>query len=322
VTRARFIEPMLLRPTDHLPEGPAWQYELKLDGYRAIAFKSGGMVQLRSRNNKNFNTRYPAVVTALAGLPDETVIDGEIVALDSTGRPSFNALQHRGAAQATLVYYVFDVLILAGRDVMAESLAHRRALLATLVLPCLGEPVRESQPLDASLPDLVRSVKQHGLEGLVAKRRDSRYEPGLRTGAWQKMRVNLAEDFIIGGYTPGPWNFDALIFGHYAGNKLVYVARTRSGFTPLVRDQLFRLFGDLRTPRCSFTNLPETTSGRWGDGLTAEKMRECRWLEPVLVARVEFLEWTQDGHLRHARFAGLRHDAAPHDVTRQPPPED
>ena len=118
--KARFIEPMLLQRVPSLPEGTNWAYEVKLDGYRALAIKSKGKVLLRSRNNKDFSARYPSIVRALGALPEETVIDGEIVALDETGRPSFNALQNLSSSKATLVYYVFDVPVVAGKDVMRE----------------------------------------------------------------------------------------------------------------------------------------------------------------------------------------------------------
>ena len=229
---ARFIEPMLLTPARMLPEGANWSYEVKLDGYRALAVKSGGRVQLRSRNDKDL--RYPAVVSALDALPDEAVVDGEVVALDGAGRPSFNALQNLGSAATPIVYYAFDVLVLGGQDVMSEPLAKRRDLLREQVLPKLGEAVRESPVLEASLGDLVEVVRAQGLEGLVAKRLDSRYEPGQRSGAWQKMRTNRAQEFVIGGYTPGARNFDPLIFGYFNGNRLIYVGRTRSGFTPVL----------------------------------------------------------------------------------------
>jgi ATP-dependent DNA ligase len=154
LARARFIDPMLLLRTDRLPEGANLQYEVKLDGYRAIMFKSGGKVHLRSRNDKDFNSRYPAIVKALSAMPDETVIDGEIVALDSSGRPSFNALQNYASSQTPILYYVFDVIILAGQDVSAEPLKRRRELLQSRVLTRLNEPIRESPVLEASLPDL------------------------------------------------------------------------------------------------------------------------------------------------------------------------
>jgi bifunctional non-homologous end joining protein LigD len=304
--KAAFIEPMLLQPTERLPEGRNWSYELKLDGYRALAVKTAGNVRLRSRNDNDFSRSYPSIVQALAALPDETVIDGEIVALDEAGRPSFSLLQNHSSARVPICYYVFDLLVLAGRDVMGEALSARRDLLTHHVLSKLSEPIRHSPDLQASLADLIQSVREHGLEGLVAKRLDSRYEPGLRSGAWQKMRLNRSEEFVIGGYTPVGSSFDALVFGQYRGADLVYVARTRNGFTPLSRDQLWRLFRGLETADCSFVNLPEKHAGRWGYGLTADKMQQCRWLKPQLIALVEFVEWTPDNHLRHARFVRLR----------------
>jgi DNA ligase D-like protein (predicted ligase) len=308
---------MLLQRTDRLPSGDQWIYELKLDGYRAIAFKRKGAVYLRSRNDNDFNRRYPAVVAALAGLPDDTVIDGEIVAFDGEGRPSFNALQNHGSGSEPVVYYVFDVMVLAGRDVKREPLEARRALLIEKVLPKLAEPVRYSAPLDAELPVLIQSVKAHGFEGLVAKRTTSAYQPGLRTGAWMKMRVNRGQEFVIGGYTRGTKTFDALVFGYYEGDRLIYVARTRNGFTPATRAQLFRKFKGLEIAACPFVNLPEEKSGRWGQGLTKAKMAECQWLKPVLVGQFEFLEWTADNHLRHTNCVGLREDRRAKEVVRE-----
>jgi bifunctional non-homologous end joining protein LigD len=273
-----FIEPMLLLRTDKLPEGPGGTYEIKLDGYRALAFKKTGRVYLRSRNDNDFNTRYPGIIEALAPLPNDTLIDGEVVALNEDGRPSFNTLQNSGSAGAPLHFYVFDLLILAGRDVMSETLETRRGLLEKLVLPKLSEPIRYSPVLKASLDDLIESVKGQGFEGLVAKRRDSKYEPGMRSGAWQKMRVNQGQEFVIAGYTPSPKNFDALVIGYYEGKKLMYVARTRNGFTPSSRAELFKKIKPLEIKECPFANLPEKKSGRWDAGLTVAKMAECRWL--------------------------------------------
>lgn len=316
-TKAQFIEPMLLLRTDKLPEGDRWFYQLKLDGYRAIAFKSGGKLNLRSRNDNDFTRRYPGILKGLTKLSEETVIDGEIVAFDEDGRPSFNVLQNYGSSTAPVIYYVFDLMMIGGKDVRHERLSTRRAMLELDVLPKLAEPVRYTPALDASLPVLIESVKAQGLEGLVAKRLDSLYESGLRSGAWQKMRVNRGQEFVIGGYTHGTKTFDALIFGYYQGTDLVYVARTRNGFTPATRAALFRRFKGLETPSCPFVNLPEARSGRWGQGLTKAKMAECTWLKPILVAQVEFLEWTSDDHLRHSKFAGLREDKNPQDVRRE-----
>jgi ATP-dependent DNA ligase len=236
--KARFIEPMLLLRTEKLPEGPDWLYELKFDGYRALAIKAAGAVKFRSRNDKDFNARYRAIVKALAPMPDDTVIDGEVVALDPEGRPSFNLLQNYGSAGAPLHFFVFGVLILKGEDVMTQPVVKRRQLLEKHILPKLEEPIRYSPILQGRLNDLVHSVKTQRLEGLIAKRCDSKYEPGLRSGAWLKMRVNAGQEFVIGGYTPSLKNFDALVIGYYDDPKLMYAARTRNGFTPASRIQL------------------------------------------------------------------------------------
>jgi DNA ligase D-like protein (predicted ligase) len=319
-TKARFIEPMLLLKTDALPaDARAWEYQLKFDGYRAIAFKTDGTLHLRSRNDNDFSVRYASVMKGLAKLPDETVIDGEVIALDEDGKPSFNVLQNQGSTSVPLLYFVFDVMVFAGRDVTGETLEVRRDLLEKKLLPKLGEPVRYAGPLDAELPVLIKSVKAQGLEGLVAKRLDSRYEPGMRSGAWQKMRINRGQEFVLGGYTVATTTFDALVFGYYDGDRLIYAARTRNGFTPVVRQQLLKKFKGLEIKDCPFTNLPEKKSGRWGVGLTAAKMADCRWLKPVLVAQIEFLEWTGENHLRHTKFVALREDKAAKDVRREYP---
>src|SRR5919108_1740424 len=221
------------------------------------------------------------------------------------------------SSSARFIYSVFDGMVLAAREVMREPLEKRRELLEQKVLPKLSEPIRYTSSLDAALPVLVQSVKEQGFEELVAKRRNSVYEPGLRTGAWMKMRINQGQEFVIGGYTPGTKTFDALIFGYYEGDRLMYVARRRNGFTPALRQQLFRIFRGLEIVECPVANLPEEKSGRWGQGLTRAKMAECRWLKPVLVGQFEFLEWTEDNHLRHSKFVGLREDKKAKDVVRE-----
>lgn len=163
---------------------------------------------------------------------------------------------------------------------------------------------------------MIKAVREQGLEGLVAKRLDSIYEPGKRSGAWQKMRVNRGQEFVIGGYTAGGSYFDALIFGYYEGHRLMYAARTRNGFTPASRAKLHERFRPLEVSECPFSNLPEARAGRWGQGLTAEKMKDCRWLNPVLIGKFEFVEWTPDNHLRHSRFVALREDKQAGDVRR------
>jgi ATP-dependent DNA ligase len=177
---AAFIKPMLLLRANELPDGPEWLRELKFDGYRAVAFKTRGKVHLRSRNDNDFNVRYPAIVKALSAVPDETVIDGEIVALDPSGRPSFNLLQNHGSSEPTILYYVFDVMLLAGRDVTGETLESRRALLERNVLPMLTEPIRYSPELPGSVPD-GRTIMPIFIMQAVCVRRH-RYWPTLVLG--------------------------------------------------------------------------------------------------------------------------------------------
>ena len=193
-----------------------------------------------------------------------------MVALDEDG-PSFNLLQNFGSAGAALAYYVFDVLVLSGGDVRGEPLHKRRLLLEKHVLPHLAEPIRYSQELPASLPDLIEAVREQGFEGLVAKKRSSRYESGKRSGVWQKMRVNRSQDFVIGGYTMGGNPFDALVFGYYKGKQLMYAARTHAGFTPTLRTALMKRFRGLEIKECPFANLPESKEGQWGQGLTQRR---------------------------------------------------
>ena len=222
---------MLLLRTEHPPDEPGWQYEIKLDGYRALAIKANDQVQLFSRNGNDFTRRYPRIAEALTGLPRNTVVDGESVALDAEGRPPFRTLQNYGAAGTPLYFYIFDLLFLEGRNVMRETLEVRRSLLEEAALPKLRDPIRYSPVLNGSLSDLVASVRA-SFEGLVAKRRDSIYEPGLRSGTWMKMRVNQGQELVIAGYAPSAKNLDALITGHYEGDRLIYAARTGNRFTP------------------------------------------------------------------------------------------
>jgi DNA ligase D-like protein (predicted ligase) len=309
--KARLIEPMLALAVTKLPGGLAWAYELKFDGYRALGLKAAGRVRLLSRNGKDFTRRFASIAHALAALPDETAIDGEVIAYGADGRPSFNVLQnHRDAGADELHLYVFDLLTLRGRDLTRRPLEERREILRAEVMPLLPDSIRFSETLEASPAELIAAVREQGFEGLVAKRRASLYEPGKRSGAWQKMRVLQRREFTIGGYTPAGRTFDAILIGDYQGRALQYVAKVRAGFTPALRSALFKQFAGLETKTCSFKNLPEARHGQWGEGLTAAEMKKCRWLKPRLVASIDYLERTAANHLRHPMFAGLSKKSA------------
>jgi ATP-dependent DNA ligase len=206
-----FIEPMACLAVASVPAGPAWEYELKFDGYRAVAFKTHNRVHLMSRNGKDSAQRYSALVSTLEPLPNETVIDGEIVALDENGRPSFNLLQNYATREYILAFYLFDLLILAGVELRNETLETRRTLLRTRVMPRLAEPIRFSETIQAPVSELVRAVREQGLEGAIAKRLDSTYQSGKRSGTWVEMRVNRGQELVIGGYVPAPNNFDSIV---------------------------------------------------------------------------------------------------------------
>jgi bifunctional non-homologous end joining protein LigD len=194
--------PMLARLTDRLPVGPSWSYEVKWDGDRCLALKVGDAVTLRSRNTSNLTASYPAVAAALRTLSTHRVLlDVEIVALDGEGHPSFQALQHRSRrTDHVLVYYAFDLLQLEGDDLTREPLSRRREALRSVVL---GSDVLLSEPLPGSPSEIERVLRRAGLEGAVAKRIDSRYEPGERSDAWLKVKFQRAQEFVIGGFTPG-----------------------------------------------------------------------------------------------------------------------
>jgi ATP-dependent DNA ligase len=164
---------------------------------------------------------------------------------------------------------------------------------------------------------MLAAVRKQQLEGVIGKRKDSLYEPGKRTGAWIKYRVNRGQELVIGGYIPGPHGFDSLIVGYYRGEDLVYVARVRNGFVPASRRQVFEKIRPLVSTSMPFANLPDKHKSRWGDELTAEKMKECVWLRPETVVQVEFLEWTEADRLRHSKFVGLREDKDPKTVVKE-----
>lgn len=298
-----------------IPEGAAWTYELKLDGYRAIAVKSGGKVTLYSRRGTDLTQRFEYVAAGLMTLQDESVLDGELVALDEQGKPNFNLLQNFRSAESHIMLYAFDALVRRGEDLTKRTLAKRREILVSMVKP--HDHVGVSEVSHQTADDMLAFVKANGLEGLIAKRADSVYEPGRRSGLWVKKRINRSQDFVIGGYVPSHLGVDSIVIGVYRGNQLHYAARVRAGFVPLTRRQVFEGIKPLETTKCPFVNLPQKDAGRWGQGLTAEKMKECVWVKPRIVAEVEFLEWTGADHLRHTKFVRLREDKNPREVVRE-----
>jgi DNA ligase D-like protein (predicted ligase) len=299
-----------------LPEGTLWIWEIKLDGYRALAVNSPAGLTLFSRNRKSLSRQFPYIVDALAELPKGTVLDGELVAIDDSGRPNFNLLQNFRAEAARIHYYIFDLLCWKERDLTRLPLIERRALLKSVVA-VRDKRIKVSDYIEAAPEDLLSAVREQGLEGIIGKRKDSLYQPGKRSGAWIKYRANRCQEFVIGGYFPGPHGFDSLIVGYYDRDNLMYVARTRNGFVPASRQQVFSKVKHLVTRACPFVNLPETRRSRFGEELNAEKMKKAVWLRPEAVAQIEFLEWTEGDRLRHSKFVRLREDKNPRSVVKE-----
>jgi bifunctional non-homologous end joining protein LigD len=312
-----FIEPMLAKNVEQLPTKGDWVYEVKLDGYRAQAIKKRNILTLFSRRGNNLNKRFPLISNAFDFLPNNTIVDGEIVALDEQGRPSFSALQNSLRRAQDLYFYAFDLLAFSGKDLRKLPLVERRAVLEEHALADMRDPVRLSAVFTASPKQLIAAAKKSGLEGIIAKRASSRYETGERSGAWVKYKTNKGQELVIGGYKPGNIGFDYLLAGYYDGKDLIFIGKIKNGFTPPLRRKVAQSFRGLKTNLCPFANLPEPQNARRGEALTAEVMKTIQWLRPKLVAQIEFTEWTKGNHLRHSRFVALRDDKKPQDVNRE-----
>ena len=313
--KLRFIEPMYARLITKLPEGSEWQYEIKLDGYRCLAGRDNRRVILWSRRENLFTSQFPHIARALEYLQSDTLVDGEIIAIDPGGRVSLNLLQNSRSKASAIQYYVFDLLMYRGKSLLRLPLHERRRLLAQVSKGFgLETPIRLSEAIKATPQKLVPAAKELGLEGIIAKRKDSCYEAGKRTGAWLKFKISRSQPFVIGGYTPGN-PLDAIIVGYYKAGRLVCAGKVRNGFVPLLRRELRERTRGLETEDCPFVNLPERRRTPWA--ITREEMNKCIWLKPHLVADIEFTEWTVEDQLRSPSFVALREDKDPADVARE-----
>ena len=237
-TEPAFIEPMQCKPVTALPAGENWTFEMKFDGYRCIVVKRGREVTLFSRHEKVLNKRFPGVVDAFASLDGDFILDGELVALDSKGRPSFQILQNNLSRTLPVYFYCFDLLNRDGETLVSSPIEQRRDLLHSM-FAAPEDPLRLSPLFHAQAEQVLEAVLKLGLEGVVGKRTGSVYEPGDRSGAWIKHRANMEQEFVIGGYIPGGRGFDALLVGVYEKKELIFVAKVKNGFVPRIRDDLF-----------------------------------------------------------------------------------
>jgi bifunctional non-homologous end joining protein LigD len=294
-----------------VPSGEGWVFEVKWDGYRAIAYVRGGGVKLLSRRDNDLTPRFANVAKEIAKAvksPD-AVLDGEVCALDSEGRASFSAMQQGGAP---LVCYVFDLLELDGEPLVDLPLAERQKRLAKL-LDRRNKTVRLSETFDDG-DALFEAAKEQHLEGIMAKRKDSRYYEGKRTRDWVKVKTHGRQEFVIAGYTHGGGRrastFGALVLGAYEDEELRYVGNVGTGFNDAEIRKLLAKLKPLRRETSPFRTLPK---------MPRVRKDEIVWVEPQLVAEVEFAEFTHDGRLRAPSYQGLRDDKQAQEVHREEP---
>ncbi len=323
-TKPAFVDPMKAKLVENPPQSDDWIFELKFDGFRAITIKRGASIELISRNQKSLTKKFPELIDPLRALPArDAVIDGEIVALDAEGRSSFQLLQayEMHEKRPPICYYAFDLLHLDGKDLRRLPLVQRKSLLENLLTDAPDE-IRFSASLEGDVAKLLEQIKQHGLEGLIGKKRDSQYETGRRSGAWVKIKVTNEQEFVIGGYSEPQGSrkfFGALLVGFYEKGGLLFASKVGSGYSEKTLRELFQKMKPLIHESCPFANLPTKRGGRWGQGITRAEMKRCTWIEPRLVCQVRFNEWTRDGGLRAPVFLGLRDDKPPKDVVRENP---
>jgi bifunctional non-homologous end joining protein LigD len=301
----RFISPMECHRVAKLPEGPDWLYEIKQDGYRAIAVLDGNTVLLYSISGLDYTHEFPHIAFALKNLRRRAVLDGEIVALDDRGRADFQELQNRRSTKFPIVYYVFDLLHENGKDLLNLPFSERRQRLGEMAKH-FSDPMRMNPAFQIELSPLIAQVKQLGLEGIVAKRATSIYLPGKESFEWQKHRFNQEDTFYIGGYIPGPQGIGELLIGEFRppGRQLYFIKRLLAGLNKFNRREIYDAVQDLKAKTCPFVNLPEKTSEHQ-HALTSEVMRECIWTKPEQPCEVEFIERTRSRKLRHAEFRRL-----------------
>jgi bifunctional non-homologous end joining protein LigD len=304
-----------------IPSG-AWLYEIKFDGFRALALRGGNEARLLSRNEKDFGGKFNEVMDSLSKLEvQDAIVDGEIVALDEKGRSSFQLLQafELGQDRPAIFYYAFDLLRLNGEDLCDLPVEERKAKLEKLLKRSMGT-IRYSASLGGDAEKLLAQARQFGLEGLIGKRAGSRYEAGRRTGSWIKLKLQQEQEFVIGGYTEPAGSrkhFGALLVGVFEGKELKFAGKVGTGFNEKLLRTMLGIFKKVPRETSPFVDLPEKRAGRYGQGVTASEMKLCHWIEPKIVCQIKFEEWTKDHRLRQPVFLGLREDKDAKEVVRE-----
>lgn len=315
------LSPQLATLAARPPTQGDWRYEIKFDGYRILARIEGGQCRLVTRNGNDWTSKMGSLAVELGRLDVTGAwIDGEAVVLDEAGMPDFNALQNSFDRHGTekIVFYAFDVPFLNGKDLRSFPQGQRNAILRLVLATAPSDRVRMSEMFDAPAQQLLESACAAGLEGIMAKRPDAPYSTA-RSPAWLKLKCSLRQEFVIGGFTDrsdGSPTVGSLLLGVYGEDgQLVSTGSVGTGWdaatAAAIREQLMAI--EIKTSPFDAANAPK--KGRW----SRRSLQSERWVEPILVAEVQFAEWTPDGSIRHASFKGMRTDKDPAMIRRERP---
>jgi bifunctional non-homologous end joining protein LigD len=316
-----FVEPMKAKLVAVPPRGD-WMYEIKFNGWRALALKGGSQARLLSRSEKDLGAKFPEVMQSIADLDAaDAVLDGEIVALDEKGRSSFQLLQafDIGQDRPPIFFYAFDILHLNGRNMKDRPLIERKSRLERLLKNPPGV-IRFSATLGKDAEILLEQVRQLGLEGVIGKLENSTYESGGRNGSWIKLKLLLDQEFVIGGYATGSrQSSNFIIVGYYESKKLLFAGKVGTGLNAALIRRLNSRFKKIATDSCPFADLPDTPGEKGEPSITPLGMKRCHWVDPETVCQVRFTEWTPHGRIQEPVFLGLREDETATDVIREMP---
>ncbi|HEX7848023.1 MAG TPA: non-homologous end-joining DNA ligase [Chitinophagaceae bacterium] len=299
---------MLATLVDQPFDEPGWLYEIKWDGYRAVALLNKGKVELISRNNKSFNEKFYPITAALKKWKINAIVDGEVVVLKKTGVAHFGSLQNwRSEVDGELTYYVFDILWLDGYDLTGLPLSRRREILKEN-LPD-DNSIRLSENFETSATEFLKAASKMGMEGIMAKKADSNYFPGERSKEWLKIKANKRHEVVIGGFTKNEGSsklFSALLVGLYEKGKLNYIGKVGTGFDQKMQKEMTTKMKKLISNKVPFVETPDVNKpSRFRPDPPHARVT---WLKPKLVCEVSYTEITDDGVMRHPSFEGMRED--------------
>jgi bifunctional non-homologous end joining protein LigD len=311
------LTPMLTTLVDKPFDEEGWVYEVKWDGYRALAFMNNGKAELKSRNDKSFNEKFYPIYDSIKNWNINAIVDGEIVVLAENGISNFGNLQNwRSETDGELIYYIFDIIWLEGKDLTDLTLLERREILKQVMPKDNG--IRLSELFNESGTDFYNAAKQNGLEGIVAKKADSVYYPGVRTDNWLKIKANKRQEMVIGGYTINDDTskpFSALLVGVFEKGELIYTGKIGTGFSIKTQEDMMKLFKPLVSKKIPFAEEPDVNKPSRFRAKPPHAV--AVWLKPQLVCEVSFAEMTADGVMRHPSFEGMRMDKKAKDVIRE-----